>query len=166
MSLMRMPLRRPAVYGAVRCYATGGPRGTLRTASPPTALTNAPGLLDILSDSPSATKRQPSAPQPGEKQPGVMMRMANQALAGAQDKTSREIDEFGIRNAYQKQIHRKWNPGDVYAPHDLSGPEQKKWKTGGRRTPQSDAFDTLGMNPIHNYKVRLRGRHKAGADQA
>lgn len=55
---------------------------------------------------------------------------------------------------YQRQIHRKWQPGDVYAPHDLSGPEQKKWKTG-RRRPQSDAFDTLGINPVTEYKVGL-----------
>ncbi|KAF2730771.1 ribosomal protein S18 [Polyplosphaeria fusca] len=55
------------------------------------------------------------------------------------------------RDSFQKQIHRVWKTGDVYAPHDLSGMEQKKWKMG-RKTPQSDAFDTLGINPINEYK--------------
>lgn len=57
-------------------------------------------------------------------------------------------------------MYRRWNAGDVYAPHDLSGPEQKKWKVG-RTTPQSDAFDVLGINPISEYKVRT---HKVWLD--
>lgn len=57
------------------------------------------------------------------------------------------------RDNYSRQVFRKWQPGDVYAPKDLSGPEQKKWKNA-RRTAGSDAFDTLGINPINEYKVR------------
>ncbi|KAF2796574.1 ribosomal protein S18 [Melanomma pulvis-pyrius CBS 109.77] len=55
------------------------------------------------------------------------------------------------RDNYSRQVFRKWQPGDVYAPKDLSGPEQKKWKNA-RRTAGSDAFDTLGINPINEYK--------------
>lgn len=76
--------------------------------------------------------------------------MASQTLPSAQSQ-SRALEETARRTSFQKQIHRKWAAGDVYAPHDLSGAEQKKWKTG-RKTPQSDAFDRLGINPITEYK--------------
>ncbi|KAF2639980.1 ribosomal protein S18 [Massarina eburnea CBS 473.64] len=63
----------------------------------------------------------------------------------------KQLEETDQRVAYQKQIYRKWQTGDVYAPRDLSGAEQAKWKTS-RRAPQTDAFDTLGINPVNEYK--------------
>jgi len=39
----------------------------------------------------------------------------------------------------------------VYAPHDLSPEEMKKWKK--RKSPTMDAFDALGINPLDQYKV-------------
>lgn len=65
---------------------------------------------------------------------------------------SREMIESERRAQFQRQIYRKWQPGDVYSPHDLTGTEQKKWKLG-RKKPQSDAFDVLGINPVNEYKV-------------
>lgn len=41
--------------------------------------------------------------------------------------------------------------GDIYAPHDLSASEMKKWTK--RQSPPTDAFDTLNMNPLDQYKV-------------
>jgi len=64
---------------------------------------------------------------------------------------SREYAESERLAQYQRQIFRKWQPGDVYAPHDLSGIEQRKWKQG-RKRPQEDAFDILGINPVLEYK--------------
>jgi small subunit ribosomal protein S18 len=66
------------------------------------------------------------------------------------------------RSQFQRQIHRKWQAGDVYSPTDLSGAEQKKWKFG-RKKPQSDAFDVLGINPVLEYKVRRPSRGPTGA---
>ena len=57
----------------------------------------------------------------------------------------------------ERQIHRKWKAGDVYAPHDLSPVEQMKWQK--RRPRETDAFDQLGINPLHEYKVRSYLRH-------
>lgn len=69
-----------------------------------------------------------------------------------------EMLESERKAQFQRQMFRKWQPGDVYSPHDLTGTEQKKWKFG-RTKPQSDAFDVLGINPINEYKVRaLRPR--------
>ena len=46
---------------------------------------------------------------------------------------------------------RDWQAGDVYAPHDLSPAEMRKWKR--RESPTTDAFDALSINPLHQYKV-------------
>lgn len=46
---------------------------------------------------------------------------------------------------------RKWREGDIYSPHDLSWEEMGKWKVPKKVTV--DAFDTLGINPLHEYKV-------------
>jgi small subunit ribosomal protein S18 len=48
---------------------------------------------------------------------------------------------------------RDWQAGDVYAPHDLSPAEMKKWRR--KESPSTDAFDALSMNPLHQYKVFL-----------
>jgi small subunit ribosomal protein S18 len=79
--------------------------------------------------------------------------LARQALPVKKD-LGREMQEFSREQDFTKHMYRRWRPGDVYAPHDLSGAEQKKWKTGQTR-PQSDAFDVLGINPINEYKVSL-----------
>ncbi|KAK3174843.1 hypothetical protein OEA41_002089 [Lepraria neglecta] len=50
----------------------------------------------------------------------------------------------------ERQMHRKWKAGDVYAPHDLSSVEMTKWRK--RRPRERDAFDQLGINPLHEYK--------------
>lgn len=46
---------------------------------------------------------------------------------------------------------RKWKAGDVYAPHDLSSVEMKRWMY--RRPGTTDAFDVLGIDPSTQYKV-------------
>ena len=46
---------------------------------------------------------------------------------------------------------RKWKAGDVYAPHDLSAAEMKKWRQ--RQQSTMDAFDALAINPLDEYKV-------------
>lgn len=64
---------------------------------------------------------------------------------------TREMLESEKRSQFQRQIYRKWQPGDVYSPGDLSGVEQQKWKKG-RSKPQTDAIDVLGINPVLEYK--------------
>ncbi|KAL2844320.1 ribosomal protein S18 [Aspergillus pseudoustus] len=45
---------------------------------------------------------------------------------------------------------RAYQPGDIYAPHDLSPAEMKKWKRPA--PPSTDVFDTLQLNPLDQYK--------------
>ncbi|KAF2200471.1 ribosomal protein S18, partial [Delitschia confertaspora ATCC 74209] len=52
---------------------------------------------------------------------------------------------------YGKQLYRRWEAGDVYAPHDLTGREQAKWKRG-KKAQKTDAIDALGINPLLEYK--------------
>lgn len=45
---------------------------------------------------------------------------------------------------------RDWRSGEVYAPHDLSAAEARKWSK--RYSPTTDAFDALDLNPLDLYK--------------
>lgn len=103
------------------------------------------GLLSILGE--STARNTSSSQQHGSS---VATRLAREAGLDRPTQT-REMIESERRSQFQRQIYRKWQPGDVYAPHDLSGAEQKKWKYG-RKRPTEDAFDVLGINPILEYK--------------
>jgi hypothetical protein len=50
-----------------------------------------------------------------------------------------------------KQISRRWRTGDVYAPHDLSSTEMRKWKLRGK--PTVDVLDVLQLDPLVEYRV-------------
>ena len=67
--------------------------------------------------------------------------------------TQEELEKHKLGTDLSKQIARRWKAGDIYAPHDLSPTEIRKWKQRGR--PEVDAFDLLDMNPIDEYKVSL-----------
>ncbi|KAF2845392.1 ribosomal protein S18 [Plenodomus tracheiphilus IPT5] len=134
--LLRLSLRAPAVaiQTGLRAFSTGATRQD-----------NA--LLSILG---ASTARSTS---PGQQRPegsSLATRLAREAGLDRPTQT-REMVESERRAQFQRQIYRRWQPGDVYAPHDLSGPEQKKWKYGTKR-PTEDAFDILGINPILEYK--------------
>jgi hypothetical protein len=123
----------------------------LRTTSEsPTETLLDDALLSILGSS-SAARSPPATQRPGGT---LANRLAREA--GLDRPTqSREMIESERRSQYQRQIYRNWRPGDVYSPSDLTGAEQKKWKTGTKK-PQSDAFDVLGINPVLEYKVCCR----------
>lgn len=62
----------------------------------------------------------------------------------------------GESRALEKFQTRDWKAGDVYAPHDLSPVEMRKW--GKRKSPSRDAFDALDLNPLDLYKVWIMTR--------
>jgi small subunit ribosomal protein S18 len=117
------------------------PESAARTNCP---LPDASGILGVLDSI--------KAPTDGSQRAQKLSEFARTMLPGREE-TSRNMLEQAERDNYSRQVFRRWQPGDVYAPKDLSGPEQKKWKNA-RRTAGSDAFDTLGINPINEYKVR------------
>lgn len=90
-----------------------------------------------------------SRPAPGHN-PETMQHMdQNKREAAAREQ--QRLDELQKGKKIERLQYRYWKGGDVYAPHDLSPEEQKKWKR--RHSPSIDAFDFLGINPLHEYKV-------------
>ncbi|KAK2624949.1 hypothetical protein QTJ16_005318 [Diplocarpon rosae] len=68
-------------------------------------------------------------------------------------RSSTSTEEFinhALASDLSKQITRRWKAGDIYAPHDLSEVEMKKWKRRGQ--PQYDVFDVLDFNPLEHYR--------------
>ncbi|KAJ4155235.1 hypothetical protein LMH87_000491 [Akanthomyces muscarius] len=55
-----------------------------------------------------------------------------------------------VSNDYLRQMPRRWVPGDVYSPHDLSPREMDKWRRRNQR--QVDVVDILGLRPLDMYK--------------
>lgn len=53
--------------------------------------------------------------------------------------------------ALERYHTRDFKAGDIYAPHDLSPTQMKKW--GKRQSPNTDAFDALNLKPLDMYKV-------------
>ena len=51
-----------------------------------------------------------------------------------------------------RQMRRRWQTGDVFAPRDLSPKEMDKYRS--RKAPTNDIIDALGINPLDNYRVR------------
>jgi hypothetical protein len=74
------------------------------------------------------------------------------APANPQADALSDIKDFRRASSFSQMITRRWRPGDVYAPHDLSDVEMMKWKK--RSKPAYDAFDVLDMNPLDHYRVR------------
>lgn len=110
--------------------------------------------MSVLAKSTAARHpaNSPAATQPRSNESPAVRFARGVGLDRTPSTPSRELAESERLSQYQRQIYRKWQPGDVYAPHDLSGAEQKKWKQG-RKRPQQDAFDVLGVNPVLEYKV-------------
>ena len=54
------------------------------------------------------------------------------------------------RKSMAQNLKREWKTGDVYAPHDLSAAEMRKWSK--RHQPTTDVFDVLSINPLTLYK--------------
>ncbi|ORY12609.1 ribosomal protein S18 [Clohesyomyces aquaticus] len=141
MSLPRLPIR-PSTRLASQCLRGFSSASRRREED----------IFGILAQI-SKTRSHPSnvTPPPTAKPaPSPRFEQAHQMLPTTRT-TSSEADKSARIDAFSRQVHRRWKAGDVYAPHDLSGPEQKKWKFG-RQTPQTDAFDTLGIDPVNEYK--------------
>lgn len=79
------------------------------------------------------------------------MAKARQAKREIQDGTAESLYHHQLAQDLTRQLKRRWETGDIYAPHDLSPEELKKWK--GKTRNNYDVFDLLTMNPIDEYKV-------------
>ncbi|RMZ81713.1 hypothetical protein DV737_g2416, partial [Chaetothyriales sp. CBS 132003] len=75
-------------------------------------------------------------------------RLLGSQLRGVALQSQREDAQY--RRSMQLSLRRDWQTGDVYAPHDLSAAEMRKW--GKKKQPTRDVFDILSVNPLSLYK--------------
>lgn len=118
-------------------------------------------MLNLDASSTPPSRRQP----PTEARSHVRTRdelrrkrAADRATAVAEELRARKESD-----SFMRMMPRRWQVGEVYAPHDLSPVEMAKW--GRSKTQRKDVVDILGVNPLDMYRVScswegmlLRGR--------
>ena len=67
--------------------------------------------------------------------------------------TRDNLQQENYRRSMANMLKRDWKIGDVYAPHDLSSAEMRKWSK--KKRPDRDVFDILNVDPLSLYKVCL-----------
>ncbi|PWY92950.1 actin cortical patch component [Aspergillus heteromorphus CBS 117.55] len=82
--------------------------------------------------------------------PQSSMRVYHRRRTPSRQKFLEDQRALGESRALEKFQTRDWKAGDIYAPHDLSAAEMRKWKK--RYSPGTDAFDALNLNPLEQYK--------------
>ncbi|KAH9906761.1 ribosomal protein S18 [Xylariomycetidae sp. FL2044] len=95
---------------------------------------------------------------------------ASRGTAEGNEKLARELRAQGNDEDYTRQMTRQWRRGDVYAPHDLSAVEMKKWRRNQAR--KRDLIDMMGISPLDMYRnfsfisefMTSHGRIKHSAD--
>lgn len=97
--------------------------------------------------------RQPSG-RASDAAQQLLSRFGNRASQFAQrtQATADSLREQKVSNDYLREMPRKWQPGDVYSPHDLSPVEMMKWRKRAQR--KGDVIDALALRPLDMYKVR------------
>ncbi|KAI1303334.1 ribosomal protein S18 [Xylaria venustula] len=143
-----MPPRIP-ILSAIR-------QGTsmLKMPTAPLSTTAAPKALRDLKNTTSSMLSIDSASQSADSTQlaGDVYRSISLPQRG---RTGRQNVEDDLRtnarsNDYMRQLPRRWRPGDVYSPHDLSPSEMGKWRRTTAR--QQDLVDLLGLRPLDMYR--------------
>lgn len=100
-----------------------------------------------------ANKAKPTSGRATDAAQQLLSRWSNRAAQHAQQtqRTADSIREQKVSADYLKEMPRKWKPGDVYSPHDLSPVEMMKWKKWSDRN--ADVVDALALRPLDMYKV-------------
>ncbi|OIW29021.1 ribosomal protein S18 [Coniochaeta ligniaria NRRL 30616] len=83
----------------------------------------------------------------------IIRNSSGRRAASAEQKKEKTLEGLRARTTsdnYSRQMPRNWKAGDVYAPHDLSPAEMRKWRS--RNAPKRDVMDVLGVNPLDLYK--------------
>lgn len=142
-------------------------------------------ILTLSQETLQSTRPSTSSPQPQHQVPANApsvapvpaqdaFAFANKAVASIAESNNRAkleeqartIARGADRKGLEAQQVRRWNVGDVYAPHDLSGAEQSKWKRLKQKArPRWDVLDQLNIKPMDHYKVcfgSVRGRKGRG----
>lgn len=73
------------------------------------------------------------------------------AVRARRESTIEDVNKAAQMDDYARQMTRRWNVGEVYAPHDLSPSEMAKWRRNQAR--KKDLVDMLGLRPLDMYRV-------------
>ncbi|KAI1199683.1 ribosomal protein S18 [Nemania serpens] len=126
----------------------------LRTPTAPLSTTAAPKALKDLGNSTSAILNLEG---PSKKDATELVSQLYAGMRAPRRGTTqgRQNIEDMIRGAkthddHMRQLPRRWRPGDVYAPHDLSPSEMTKWRKNTAR--KQDVVDLLGLRPLDMYR--------------
>ena len=104
-------------------------------------------------ETPSSRYRRSSSPRTPAKLAQDLIAAAapsRATLAQRRQKTLQDLERMDAIRDLERQSPRRWRPGDVYAPHDLSPVEMQKWKNS--KPGEKDVFDVLGINPLDEWK--------------
>ena len=115
---------------------------TDRTNRTPTAAASAPTRRAETSS--NAAK--------GRATGGLAGRLMSLTSNASKSRQLEEMEKQQLRQDLLRQMHRKWKPGDVYSPHDLTGIESSRWKRK-RMKPPVDVLKMLNIDPLREYKV-------------
>ncbi|KAI0479614.1 ribosomal protein S18 [Xylaria cf. heliscus] len=130
------------------------PRAPISTTAAPQALrdlgNSTSSILNLESSSDNASAPGADATElAGQIYKNIRMTRTRTRGSGKQ-----QVEDM-IRNQnrhedYMRQLSRRWRPGDVYSPHDMSASEMAKWRRS--TAPKKDIVDMLGLRPLDMYR--------------
>jgi small subunit ribosomal protein S18 len=80
----------------------------------------------------------------------MAQRMMDRFQSPTNPAIAERAQEQKVAQAYLREMPRRWQVGDVYAPHDLSPVEMAKFRKWANRT--EDVVDLLSIRPQDMYK--------------
>ncbi|KAI1765123.1 ribosomal protein S18 [Hypoxylon sp. FL1150] len=129
---------------------TTSPLKDLRKDLPaaPLTPTTASSLLSVGDSSSSTSSSSPSGANPTQSAHDIYLSIREKTAQhkSTMDDVNRKLEA----DDYARQMTRRWNVGDVYAPHDLSPSEMAKWRRNQAR--KKDLVDMLGLRPLDMYR--------------
>lgn len=138
------------VSSLVRSEAAREWQTTRRACLPTCKLEHLPYSITLLTNCTVSTITQSRSYR--SSPPNAAYNQYNQYITPAERAKQRKSEQENTEaRAMDRNFSREWKSGDVYAPHDLSAAEARKWRK--RYTPMVDAFDALSLNPLDFYKV-------------
>ncbi|PHH76043.1 hypothetical protein CDD82_4161 [Ophiocordyceps australis] len=122
---------------------------TLNSLAPQKTSAASDQLLKIVRSS-SSKKRPPKSTSFGKASKDLFDRIT--ARQSGPDRIARFDEERQRQESadYLTQMPRRFKPGDLYSPHDLSPAEMSKYRRRPHRS--RDVVDALGINPLDHYK--------------
>ncbi|KAK2069566.1 hypothetical protein P8C59_004130 [Phyllachora maydis] len=114
------------------------------------------GLLKDIASNRAVSARQTSRNRLPRGSTDRLQELYRETFQGTSQKqavkkeTLDDLTASATSQAYMRQMWRRFLPGEVYAPRDLSAWELDRYRL--KRPAQQDVLDMLGLNPVDNYR--------------